>query len=108
MPMNPWARDADMKELGRLSERNWLQGLGAFTMAPFSRMLDWSKDEIEVCFFLSSLACLLFPLSLPSFSLYHPQICPLLSLPNPTTIKTTPTPPNNRTLTATEKPTRST
>jgi hypothetical protein len=48
LPMNPWPRDKDLKALGRMSEGNWHAGLGAFSMGPFSRVLNWSKTEIEV------------------------------------------------------------
>ena len=48
LPMNPWPKDKHLKTLGRMSEDNWLAGLGAFSMGPFSRILDWSKNEIEV------------------------------------------------------------
>lgn len=49
MPMNPWPRDRHLKILGRMSEDNWLAALQALSLAPFSRTLNWSKDEIEVC-----------------------------------------------------------
>lgn len=49
MPINPWPRDRHLKFLGRMSEDNWLSGLQALSLAPFSRTLSWSKDEIEVC-----------------------------------------------------------
>lgn len=48
MPLNGWAADERMKELGELSERNWLLGLGGFTMGNFTRVLDWTKTQIEV------------------------------------------------------------
>jgi SAM-dependent methyltransferase len=48
MPMNQWPRDRHLKILGRMSEDNWLSGLQALSLAPFSRTLSWSKDEIEV------------------------------------------------------------
>lgn len=48
LPMNPWPEDEPFKTLGRMSEENWLEGLSAMSMAPFSRSLEWSKQEIEV------------------------------------------------------------
>ena len=48
LPMNPWPRDKHLKALGRMSEDNWHAGLGAFSMGHFSRVLNWSKTEIEV------------------------------------------------------------
>ncbi len=47
-PMNPWPEDQRQKEIGRWSETNWLDGLQGFSLAWFSRVLGWSKDEIEV------------------------------------------------------------
>jgi len=48
IPLNSWPDDKDLKLLGRMSEENWLEGLSGFSMAPFSRNLEWSKEEIEV------------------------------------------------------------
>lgn len=48
MPMNGWPRDPHLKRIGRMSEENWHAGLSAFSMGLFSRVLSWSKDEIEV------------------------------------------------------------
>jgi len=48
MPMNPWPRDKKLKELGRMQERNLLEGLSAWSLAHFSRVFGWSKTEIEV------------------------------------------------------------
>lgn len=50
VPMNPWAKDKHLKMLGSMMEENWMTGIGGFSMGPFSRALNWSKDEIEVCF----------------------------------------------------------
>ncbi|KAL2073303.1 hypothetical protein VTL71DRAFT_10627 [Oculimacula yallundae] len=48
MPINPWMKDKHGKTLGRLNEANILEGLGGWTMGPFSRMFQWNKTEIEV------------------------------------------------------------
>jgi SAM-dependent methyltransferase len=48
MPMNGWPEDEYMKNVGRMSEDNWLDGLSGFSMAYFSRVLNWNKNEIEV------------------------------------------------------------
>lgn len=48
LPMNPWPKDKKLKELGRMSEKNILAGLSAFSLAHFSRVFGWSKTEIEV------------------------------------------------------------
>jgi len=49
LPMNAWPKDKHLSTLGRMNKDNWLAGLSAYTMAPFSRHLDWTKNEIEVC-----------------------------------------------------------
>ncbi|KAH8651931.1 S-adenosyl-L-methionine-dependent methyltransferase [Tricladium varicosporioides] len=48
LPLNPWPKDKHLKTLGEMYEHNWLSGLQGFTMAPFSRILNWNKNEIEV------------------------------------------------------------
>lgn len=58
LPMNPWPRDKHLKTLGRISEDNWLAGIAGFSMAPFSRILNWSKVEIEVRLDYLRLVCL--------------------------------------------------
>jgi ubiquinone/menaquinone biosynthesis C-methylase UbiE len=48
LPLGMWPRDPHLKELGRMWEDNCLAGLQGFSLAYFSRMLGWSKTEIEV------------------------------------------------------------
>ncbi|KAK2827791.1 hypothetical protein FQN49_007339 [Arthroderma sp. PD_2] len=49
VPLNPWPKDPHLKRLGAWSERNWLDGIAAFSYAPFGpRGLGWTQDEIEV------------------------------------------------------------
>lgn len=48
MPTNGWPRDERLKELGRMWERNFLQGLSGFTFKLFSRAFDRTAEEIEV------------------------------------------------------------
>jgi len=48
LPLNPWPKDTHLKALGAMSEENCLVGLSGFSMGPFSRILHWSKDQIEV------------------------------------------------------------
>ena len=55
VPLNPWPKDTYLKTLGAMSEENCLEGLSGFSMGPFSRMLHWSKSEIEVS--LSVIVC---------------------------------------------------
>lgn len=49
VPLNTWPKDPNLKRLGAWSERNWLDGVAAFSYAPFgSRGLGWTQEEIEV------------------------------------------------------------
>lgn len=47
-PTNDWPKDPRMKEIGRFSCLNFLEGLAGFSMAPFTRVLRWSPEEVEV------------------------------------------------------------
>jgi hypothetical protein len=48
LPINQWPQDKHLKALGAMWEENMLIGLSGFSMALFSRVLAWSKNEIEV------------------------------------------------------------
>lgn len=45
--MNPWAKDRKMKELGRYNQVNILEGMEAYTMASFTRVLGWHHNEVQ-------------------------------------------------------------
>ncbi|WQF80849.1 Putative S-adenosyl-L-methionine-dependent methyltransferase superfamily [Colletotrichum destructivum] len=47
-PSNPWPRDKKHKELGYWNHDNSVAGLEAFMMAPFTRVYDWTKEEVTV------------------------------------------------------------
>ncbi|KAK1980051.1 S-adenosyl-L-methionine-dependent methyltransferase [Colletotrichum cereale] len=47
-PMSPWAKDEHYKELGSWCLENLMEGLEGWTMAPFTRALGWTKDEVNV------------------------------------------------------------
>jgi hypothetical protein len=47
-PTNAWPRDKKYKELGLWNNGNMATGLEALTMAPFTRALGWSKEEVDV------------------------------------------------------------
>ena len=47
-PTNRWPKDPEMKELGMWNMENFLDGLQAVTIAPFTRALGWSAEEVEV------------------------------------------------------------
>lgn len=48
LPVNTWPRDPEMKSLGMWWQQNLLLGLQGFSLAYFSRILGWTKEEIEV------------------------------------------------------------
>ncbi|KAH8704881.1 S-adenosyl-L-methionine-dependent methyltransferase [Talaromyces proteolyticus] len=65
VPMNRWPRDPQLKTWGEWYERNWLDGLSAFSYKPL-QSLGWSKPEIEV-FLVSVRQCI----SNRHFHTYH-------------------------------------
>lgn len=48
LPQSPWPKDPKLKEIGRYHQLNVLEGLGPYTYALFTRVLGWSRAEIEV------------------------------------------------------------
>ncbi|KAK1720514.1 methyltransferase domain-containing protein [Colletotrichum lupini] len=47
-PTNPWPRDARHKELGIWTHENLVAGWEGFCMAPFTRALNWSREEVMI------------------------------------------------------------
>ncbi|RMX81812.1 hypothetical protein D0869_06528 [Hortaea werneckii] len=47
-PNNDWPRDPRWKEIGKFCCLNYLEGLEGFTIAPFTRVLGWKKEEVDV------------------------------------------------------------
>ncbi|EWY82634.1 hypothetical protein H9Q69_011212 [Fusarium xylarioides] len=47
-PTNHWPKDKKYKELGQWNNVNAASALEALTMAPFTRGLGWSREEVEV------------------------------------------------------------
>ncbi|KAK1460881.1 hypothetical protein CMEL01_15178 [Colletotrichum melonis] len=47
-PTNPWAKDARHKELGAWCHENLVAGWEGFCMAPFTRALNWSREEVLI------------------------------------------------------------
>ncbi|KAJ6079664.1 hypothetical protein N7467_009417 [Penicillium canescens] len=47
LPQGPWPKDPKLKELGRYHQVNMLEAMPPYTYALFTRMLGWSRVEIE-------------------------------------------------------------
>jgi hypothetical protein len=47
VPIGPWAKGPMLKELGRLTLMHSLEGLESFTLGLFSRVLGWTRQEID-------------------------------------------------------------
>ncbi|KJK84604.1 hypothetical protein H634G_00125 [Metarhizium anisopliae BRIP 53293] len=48
VPTNGWAKDAHLREIGKMWERNLLSGLSGFSLSLFHRVFNMSPEEIEV------------------------------------------------------------
>lgn len=46
-PHNQWAKNPKYKEIGAWTMMNMLQGVHGLTMAPFTRGLGWTTEEVE-------------------------------------------------------------
>ncbi|KAH0538535.1 hypothetical protein FGG08_004868 [Glutinoglossum americanum] len=47
-PSNTWPKDPRLKEIGKFTYANHVEGLHAFTIGPFTRALGWTPLEVEV------------------------------------------------------------
>lgn len=48
LPVGGWPKDPRFKEIGMLLGINFVEGVEAFTAAPFIDILGWTKEEVEV------------------------------------------------------------
>lgn len=48
LPQSPWPKDPKLKDLGRYHQVNMFEAIGPYCYALFTRILGWSKEEIEV------------------------------------------------------------
>ncbi|OJD14895.1 hypothetical protein AJ78_04811 [Emergomyces pasteurianus Ep9510] len=48
LPIGPWPKDKKLKELGAFLILQYTEGIDAFTNAPFTQILGWKKDELDV------------------------------------------------------------
>ncbi|RMJ29043.1 Methyltransferase [Aspergillus sp. HF37] len=47
-PLNPWAKDRKMKELGAYQQANTLEGMETYTLALLTRALGWRAEEVQI------------------------------------------------------------
>ncbi|KAJ5978933.1 hypothetical protein N7501_002275 [Penicillium viridicatum] len=47
LPQSPWPKDPKLKELGQYHQLNMLEAMPIYTYALFSRVLGWTRAEIE-------------------------------------------------------------
>jgi SAM-dependent methyltransferase len=48
LPINQWPKDRKLKDLGMWEMTNLLEGIEGFSMALFTKVLGWSRAELEV------------------------------------------------------------
>ncbi len=47
VPVNPWSKDPQEKDVGRWYNLGLTQGLQALTLAPLTRMTQWTPADVE-------------------------------------------------------------
>jgi len=47
VPLNPWPADPHQRDIGRWYNLGLTQGLEAMSLAPLTRMLQWSKEDVD-------------------------------------------------------------
>ncbi|KAI8177022.1 Secondary metabolism regulator LAE1 [Colletotrichum sp. SAR 10_76] len=47
-PTNTWPKDKKFKELGMWNHENFMQGVEGMSIAPFTRALNWTPEEVAV------------------------------------------------------------
>ncbi|RMJ24772.1 Methyltransferase [Aspergillus sp. HF37] len=50
VPLNPWPKHRKLKELGRYQQVNMIEAMESYSMALFTRVLEWEADEVKVFF----------------------------------------------------------
>lgn len=50
IPLNPWAQDRKLKEIGRYQQVNMIESMEAYSLALFTRVLGWTATETRVFF----------------------------------------------------------
>lgn len=47
VPMNPWAKGKEQKEIGSMQLVNNLEGIDGITIGVFTRVLGWKKEDVD-------------------------------------------------------------
>ena len=47
-PINRWPKEPKYKELGMWTQENFVSGIEAMSLALFTRMLGWSREQVMV------------------------------------------------------------
>ncbi|OHE91811.1 hypothetical protein CORC01_12885 [Colletotrichum orchidophilum] len=47
-PINEWPKDPHYKEIGSWTNANFMEGLEAWTLAPYTRALNWTNEEVLI------------------------------------------------------------
>lgn len=47
IPFNPWPKDRELKTIGSWFNLGLTDGLSALSMAPFTRMFNWSSQNVD-------------------------------------------------------------
>ncbi|KAM3420373.1 hypothetical protein BST61_g3652 [Cercospora zeina] len=46
-PIGPWSSDPRLKEIGRWNLLNWEEGMEGWVIAPYTRVLGWSVNDVQ-------------------------------------------------------------
>ena len=67
VPIGPWPKDPQLKEIGGVQYHQELQAVDSYTPGIFSRVLGWTEEEIQV--FIAKVKA---EIKDPSIHLYFP------------------------------------
>ncbi|KAL2006802.1 hypothetical protein VTN00DRAFT_9470 [Thermoascus crustaceus] len=48
LPLGAWPKDPRLKEIGAFMALDFIEGVEAFTLVPFTDVLGWTKEEVDV------------------------------------------------------------
>ena len=74
MPINGWARDMRLREIGYLWGDNVFEGFAGFSYQLFSQAFEWTGPEIEVCYIPVIFIVAWAPLKKPAYEFLTFQV----------------------------------